>query len=91
MQRPVRTIGIRDLKARASEILHQVQQSGTEVVITHRGHPVARLEPIASARPSMSENGLANLRGALVSMPNLTWEDFRQLKEAWSPRSLGDV
>ena len=40
-----RTVGIRELKAKASEIVREVEESRTPVVITVRGREVARIVP----------------------------------------------
>lgn len=42
-------VGVKELRARLSEYLDQVEQGG-EVVITERGRAVARLVPIAGGR-----------------------------------------
>ena len=42
----VRTTGVRDAKARLSQLLDEVQQ-GHEWTITDRGRPIARLVPVA--------------------------------------------
>jgi prevent-host-death family protein len=43
-----RTVGSRDLKTRLGAYLRLVRQ-GVVFVVTDRGHPVARLEPIVAA------------------------------------------
>lgn len=43
----MRTAGIAELKASLSEYLATVK-SGEEVVVTERGHPIARITPIVS-------------------------------------------
>jgi prevent-host-death family protein len=47
----VRSIGIRELKAHASEVLRRVRERGEEVEVTHHGRVVARLVPVARERP----------------------------------------
>jgi prevent-host-death family protein len=42
-------IGIRELKAQASEIVRAVREDRAEYVITHRGKPVAMIVPFAEA------------------------------------------
>ncbi len=42
----MRTVGVRDLKEHAGEILRRVREEGEEVEITYRGHTVARLIPV---------------------------------------------
>jgi antitoxin (DNA-binding transcriptional repressor) of toxin-antitoxin stability system len=40
------TVGIRELKQRASELIHLVHESGNEIQITYRGKVVALLIPV---------------------------------------------
>ena len=82
-----RTIGVRELKAHTSAVLRQVETSGEEIVITVRGRPVARLEPVAATvgRPT---DGRGGLRGALSDLPDLSWDEFEALARTWTPRSL---
>lgn len=42
-------IGIRELKARASQVVREVRGTGRAVDITHRGQVVARLTPAEEA------------------------------------------
>ena len=42
-----RTVGIRELKSKASEIIRQVRETGRPIDITVRGQVVARLNPTA--------------------------------------------
>lgn len=44
-------VGVRELKAKAAELLRNVRESGAEYVITHHGKPVARIVPIRSPEP----------------------------------------
>jgi prevent-host-death family protein len=39
-------VGVRELKANASELVRQVREQRAEYVVTHRGRPVAKLVPI---------------------------------------------
>lgn len=80
------TYGIREFKARASEILRNVEE-GEEVVITRRGKPCGKLiAPPVDAGPQLS---LATLRGAFRDiLPEATWEDFQEIKKIWEPRPL---
>ena len=80
------TYGIREFKARASEILRNLE-AGEEVVITRRGKPCGKLiAPPDDAAPQLS---LATLRGAFRDiLPEATWEDFQEIKKIWEPRPL---
>ena len=44
------SIGIRELKARTSQVIRDVRRHGGEVDITHHGRVVARLIPVATPR-----------------------------------------
>jgi prevent-host-death family protein len=46
----MQTVGIRELKARTSEILRQVRDEGQPVDITLRGEVIARIVPVAPAQ-----------------------------------------
>jgi prevent-host-death family protein len=43
-------IGVRELKARASQIIRDVRERRARYVITHRGRPVGLLMPLDEAR-----------------------------------------
>ena len=43
-------IGIRDLKARAPQVVREVRETGESVEITYRGAVVARLSPASESR-----------------------------------------
>jgi prevent-host-death family protein len=48
------TIGIRQLKVQASEILRRVREEGTAFEVTYRGRAVARLVPVT--QPSTGQS-----------------------------------
>ena len=64
------TVGIRELKARLSSYIRQAK-SGTSVVITDRGEPVARLVPMGRSlehrMDDLVEAGLVNWSGKNLS------------------------
>lgn len=78
------TFGIREFKARISEILKGLD-AGSEVVITRRGEPCAKL--VSVQQPPREQPSLASLRGALADLPDATYEDFQEIKAVWEPRS----
>ena len=45
-------VGVRELKARASEIIREVREQRTRYVITHRGRPVGLLIPLEESGSS---------------------------------------
>lgn len=79
------TIGVRELKARASELLRQVEE-GEEFVVTRHGKPCARLVPAATRQAvgAKSPSLLGRYRGGA----ELTWEDFQEAKRIWEPKPL---
>jgi prevent-host-death family protein len=48
------TIGVRQLKAQATEILRRVREEGTAFEITYRGRAVARLVPVTQPATEQS-------------------------------------
>ena len=64
------TVGIRELKARLSSYVRQAK-SGTSVVITDRGEPVARLVPMGRSledrMDDLVEAGLVSWSGKKLS------------------------
>jgi len=56
-EEPVPDVGVRELKARASEIIRNVREQRARYVITYRGRPVGLLMPLDEARavPPASE------------------------------------
>jgi len=51
------TVGIRQLKQHASELIRMVREEGSEIQVTYRGEVVAMLIPIT--RPSHQEEAQA--------------------------------
>jgi prevent-host-death family protein len=49
------TIGIRELKQQASELIRLVRETGNEVQVTYRGKVVALLVPVVSPENKTSE------------------------------------
>jgi prevent-host-death family protein len=61
-QSPRRSVGIRELKAKASEIVREVHESGVPVDITVRGEVVARLTPTPSPSAKLQRRMTAQER-----------------------------
>ena len=51
----MRSIGVRELKHQATQIVRRVRERGEEVQVTYRGRPVARLMPIPRRGPTPKE------------------------------------
>ena len=65
---PPKNINASEFKARCLRVLDDVQATRTEVVITKRGKPVARLVPIGPARGSLrgAWKGMLRVQGDIV-------------------------
>ncbi len=50
------TVGVRELKQQASQLIRLVRETGSEVQVTHRGKVVALLVPVASGRNKAGED-----------------------------------
>lgn len=48
----MKTLGVRELKERISEILRLVEEEGETIEVTKRGEVVARLVPVRKVAPS---------------------------------------
>lgn len=44
----MRSIGVRELKQRTSQVLRELRHDGEEIEVTHHGRVVARLVPVRS-------------------------------------------
>jgi prevent-host-death family protein len=79
-------IGVRELKNRASEIVHEVQEREAEYIVTLRGQPVAVLRPF----PREGEGDLrqAEREEALRKLDLLA----EQIARSWrSPKTAGEL
>ena len=45
----MRTVGVTELKTRASEILHDVREHQAQYTVTYRGKPIGILSPLAES------------------------------------------
>ncbi len=63
-----RSISASEFKAKCLGLLDEVSEHGSEVVITKRGKPVARLVPVSKQRGTLrgAWKGLARVRGDIV-------------------------
>ena len=78
-------IGVRELKNRASEIVHEVQESGAEYIVTLRGEPVAVLRPFpqesaGDLRQAQREEALQKL-DALAEQIARSWRSPKTATE----------
>jgi prevent-host-death family protein len=67
-------VGIRELKAKASQILDDVREHGARYVITRRGRPVGLLVPFERATPPAAGSSTE------------VWQELERLGEEMSRR-----
>ena len=78
-------IGVRELKAKASEIIRSVREQRARYLITYRGRPVAALIPLEGTD-----------EGPAMEGESRTWERLTQIGEevgkGWqSPQSSAEI
>ncbi len=77
-------IGIRELKAKVSEIVRTVQEERAYYVITHRGRPVALLMPLEE--PNLGEE-------LDVKRADSVWDELielgKEIDRAWQSPKTG--
>ncbi|MBI3268594.1 MAG: type II toxin-antitoxin system prevent-host-death family antitoxin [Planctomycetes bacterium] len=69
-----------EFKAKCLRLLEEVRAHGTEIVITKRGRPVARLVPYRQPKPRAvfgSMKGSVEIVGDIVAHVDETWEAER--------------
>ncbi len=82
MTNHVSTIGIRELKEKLTEIMREVE-SGKEFVITKHGRVCGKISPANGKESGKKKRSLMSLRGAFPDLPELTDEDFQEIKKMW--------
>ena len=81
------TVTVRELKAKASEILRKLDdEPGKEIVITKHGKPCAKLVSLKGTSEGIPWSERKSLRGTWSHLPALTWEDFLEAKRIWEPK-----
>ena len=55
------TVGVRELKQRASELIRMVREEGSEIQVTYRGEVVALLIPVARSTPQEEAQAWAEI------------------------------
>ena len=73
--KPSRSIGIKELKDRASSIVEDVLQTQQPFTITRNNREVARIVPIDS--PSSDPLQTLKDMGMIASLPKQSWKDFK--------------
>ena len=55
------TVGVRELKQRASELIRMVREEGSEIQVTYRGEVVALLIPVTRSTPQEEAHAWAKI------------------------------
>ena len=83
------TVTVRELKAKASEILRELDETpGKEVVITRHGKPCAKLVSLKGTSEEIPWSERKSLRNSLKHLPHLTYADFVEAKRIWEPKII---
>ena len=69
----MKTLGISDFKVRCIQVLKEAHRDREPLVVTRRGVPLVRIEPIP---PSPEERRLGALEGQTMIHGNLVGADF---------------
>ena len=72
------TYSISEFKARASEILRELDE-GDEAIITRRGKACGRLTSVEA--PGPGRPSLETLKSSLVHLPDASYEDFLEIEK----------
>ena len=70
------TLSISEFKAKCLRLIEDVAQKHTELVISKRGHPLAKVVPFDVERPSLLGfmQGTATIHGDVVAPLDESWE-----------------
>ena len=80
-------VTVRELKAKASKILRDLEKSpDKEIVITRHGKPCAKLVSLKGQSEGIPWSERKSLRNALPHLHELTDADFAEAKQIWDPK-----
>lgn len=70
------TLSVSEFKAKCLPLLADVETKGDCIVVTRRGKPIARIEPIYATKPRLKGTwkGLARIKGDIVHFSDNPWE-----------------
>jgi prevent-host-death family protein len=76
---PPATMSAAEFKATCLELMDAVERTGRSIVVTKRGHPVAVLGPVRSARRSAFGfmKGRIKILGDIVAPIDVAWDADR--------------
>jgi len=75
-----RTMKAGQFKARCLKVMDEVEASGTPVIITKRGRPVAQLGPVLERPRTLVGflRGRLRIKGNIVSPADVEWDVLRR-------------
>jgi prevent-host-death family protein len=76
------TVGIRELKQQASELVRQVREGGSPVQITYHGKVVALLVPVEPARDDEAEAQAWSALDELAAQIGKNWQQGVSAQQA---------
>ena len=87
MPKAVTTISVRELKAKAGELLKRLEETpDLEFVVTRHGKPCAKLVSLAGTAAAVPQSERITLRGTWAGVHELTDADFAEAKRIWEPK-----
>jgi prevent-host-death family protein len=77
--RQAATISAAEFKAKCLELMDSVSETGTPIVVTKRGRPVAMLAPVRPSRNALRGivKGRIRILGDIVSPVDVVWDAAR--------------
>jgi prevent-host-death family protein len=70
----VKTVLISEFKAKCIQMLKEVQKNGKPLLVTLRGEPIARVEPVAKGK----KRYLGALKGRMIIKGDIIKSDFEK-------------
>ena len=70
----MKTVLISEFKARCIKMLKEVQKNGKPLLVTLRGEPIARVEPVAKGK----KRQLGALKGRMIIKGDIIKSDFEK-------------
>jgi len=75
------SVGVRELKQQASELIRQVREDGNEIQVTYHGKVVARLVPVRPPEREVEDQAWADLDGLAMQI-GASWPEGVSAVEA---------
>ena len=77
-------VSIRELKAKAGEILRMLDEdSGGEIIVTRHGKQGAKLVSLKGTKEEIPWSERRSLRNDLTHLPDVSYKEFVKFKKIW--------